>query len=541
MMNTLTKPRQLSHTSGSIASGSDRGRLLKLAPPRGFTSRSSLASSTRSRNSAPYMRASVGHKRGVDFSHLRRRSGSSQRVASAPSAGAFERHSNNTEVTDDGGDFLHLGGDTPPSTRYIRSRKAQSTAAQPLISITKPARTSQLWTDDVRQLSTSLARDCDEAFNRSSVVSNTETQGINSKPSAVLTPKRTRQSAGQYAKRTSLNNRPLPPPPARSDSVKIELMQARMQAEFRKTTGGDESHEYLDRMVSHIDRLIQPSSSAYTYVNHRVSSAPVDSRQVTSSRHLPSIYEVRKEEDSPRRPTDFDNFMNQYPKHGAKASRIVSAPESRYLNGDFTGDRFTELDSNVRDTIRVVDHSSLGSPVKMPAPLKIRKKSSQGATSVAVGGGTRIGSGRGIYSTKDGQSESRQQYHAGSKLDITPDLGRIDEGYDDDQFANESNSSTIVRKKSAWFKRSSKSGDERDWRMSSGGLNAKPSKSLSTDAARTQLENLPSPPKKKGFSFGRLFKKRPSKTDMRLGGKYRQPGLSLWQTTYLYVSRRYLR
>jgi serine/threonine-protein kinase HSL1 (negative regulator of Swe1 kinase) len=519
------RARQSSRTSASMVKGPGRGRQQKLAPPRVFASRSSLASSTRSRSSA-HMRASVGHKRGVSFSHIRKGSGSSLRKASVDvkSNAAAGRHSNHTEVTDDGGDTLRAVRETPSSTRYIRSRKAQLSPTEPFLAAPKSSRASQLWTDDVRQLSTNLAKDCDEAFNRSSVISEVETlnkaqlSDVQSSSSERKPGSKQQFPAGGQlttvkTKHPSLDSRPLPPPPARSESVNIELIEARKHAEIRKLFGGDESPGYLDRMVSHIDRLIQPSSPTQSHVNRRASSAPVDTKHAASARPLPSIHEAYGEEASPRRNTDFHKFTER------KSSRVASAPEPRASNRNHYDDRFTRPDSNVRDTIRVVQPSSPGSPVKPPAPLTIRKKSSQGGPQTPI---TKSDHSSNSSRRRPSGLELRQQYQAGSKLDVTTDLGRIDEDYhnNDDQFANDSNSGTIV-KKAGWFKRNSKLGED-DFQIPPRPGN--PLSSQLSDTMRPHLDApLPMPPKKKGFSFGKLFKKRSSRPDMTVTCEYKVP------------------
>lgn len=530
-LGTQNGSRQFSRASVSVASGSERGRYQKLAPPPAFTSRSSLASSTRSRNSGRHVRAPIRYKRGVSFVHIRNRSGGNHAYASGPSAGA--RHSSYIGGNDDSADLSQSKGGSPGSTRYIRSRKGHSAVSQPLLSIARPDRASQLWTDDVRQLSSSLAKDCDEAFNRYSVVSDTDSQRRNSNNLACFEPsyldgqpttptQSRRTSTCQNVKHNALNNRPLPPPPIRSDSVKKELIEARMQAELRKSTGGDVSPGYLDRMVSHIDRLIEPMSPVAGYTDCRASSAPVDGFRTPSLRPLPSIYEARKEDDSPRRQSDYDKYKDQCHRNETKAGRIASAPEPRHLSGQ-NDDQFPQPPKpRMRDTIRVVNSPILEGPVQMPAPLTIRKKSSQGGR-LPPPDMTRTEPDRGGKSTKHRNSglELRQQYSAESKPDSVPDHGHINEG--DDKQANDSNSGTIVKKKSTWFKRSSKSGGENDWTMSIGGGHGIQSLSSGDDTAQVQPEPLPFLPKKKGFSLGRLFKRRPSNTDMSLAGEYMHP------------------
>ena len=512
-VSKAAKARQSSRMPAPAADGSGRGRQQNLAPPKTFASRSSLASSTRSRSSA-HIRAPVGHKRGVSFSHIRKGSGSSQKKGSVEgkSNAISGRHSNHTDVTDDGGDNLHAIRETPTSTRYIRSRKAQSSPTKSLHG-SKPSRASQLWTDDVRQLSSSLAKDCDEAFNRSSVIS--EVEALNkAQPSDIpysssartSVPKQQFPVGGHLTsvtlKHNPFDSRPLPPPPARSDSVNIELMEARKHAEIRKYIGGDESPSYLDRMVSHIDRLIQPPSPVQTFVDRRASSAPVDTKHIVSTRPLPSIHEAYGEEASPRRKVDLHKFSER------KSSRVASAPEHRVSNRHHYDDRFTRPDSNVRDTIRVVQPSSPGSPVKAPAPLTIRKKSSQGGPQTPM---TMSDNSSNSSRRRSSGLELRQQYQAGSKLDVATDLGRIDEDHhNDDQFGNES-TGTIVKKKPGWFKRNSKLEDDFELPMRP----VNPMSSQLSDTMRSRVDApLPMPPKKKGFSFGKLFKKRSSRPDM---------------------------
>ena len=514
--------RQFSDASTSAVN--DRGKQQMLAPPWAFASRSSLASSTRSRNSGRHMRAPVRYKRGVSFAHIRNRAGGNH--AYGPGRAAEARHSSYTGVTNDASKFPHTMAGSPGSTRYIRSRKCQSVASQPQLSMPGPARASQLWIDDVRQLSSSLARDCDEAFNRSSAIScpdserrnmstftRFESSHISRQPTTPIQPRPT--SASQQVRHASLRNRPLPVPPVRSESVNIELIEARKQAELRKSTGENGSPGYLDRMVSHIDRLIQPTSPVAACIDHRVLSAPVGGLGSYSSQPLPSIHEAWKEDESPHRPTDFGKYKDQHRRHESKAGRIASAPEPR--NSDRHHDPFSRTESNIKDTIRVVNSPSLDDPVQIPAPLTIRKKSSQGGRLPPL---DTIGTewdrdGKSIKHRNSGL-ELRQQYDAIVRPDAFSDLERIDE--DEDRRTNDSNTGTIVKKKSTWFKRSSKSGDENEWKMSIGGGHAIPSHSSTNDTARQHQEPpLPFLAKKKGFSLGNLFKRRPSNPDMTLG------------------------
>ena len=483
--------RQDSTTSFSFAGASDRSKYKKSARPRGYASRSSLASSTRSRGSASYMRASVGHKRGVSFTHLHNYRGLSK------------HHSNHTEVTDNDGDTLRPVAEHPVSTQYIRSRKTQFALSESIVLGPKPGRTSQIWKDDVRQLSSSLAKDCDEAFRIHEEAERAETQRRNSVRRSLSTGiKNAKESLLEVpstrSKRSSWNDRPLPPSPIQSSSVKSELTEARKQAEIRKNSGGSDSPGYLDRVVSHIDKLMQPASPVTTTADRRSSSAPIDSKHGQPNRPMPSIFEARREEESPTHETRANIHSDRYLRSNVKNSRVASAPEPR--DSSRGQDRFPRPDSDVRATIRVVNSES---PVKAPAPLTIRKLSSRTGTPSLLNrsSGTDKASmtGRSLNNSRVNQEHS-------------------------EEFVNDSNTGTILKKKSTWFKRNSKTNEEHDWRMSIGGVNATPSSSSGNDTSGQSHPGaahltLPIAAKKK-FSLGRLFRKRSSKADMMALGMY---------------------
>lgn len=484
-------------------SASDRGRLQKPVS-RVYASRSSLASSTRSRGSAPF-RATVGHKRGVEFSHIRRRSLSSQKIMSmnGPLDSVGEQATGANETTS-----LRPAIEHSSSTRYIRSKKLQvgSTKVTTTV-IQKSGRGSLIWKDDVRQLSSSLAKDCDEAFNRTSVASSTNSQnksrfsGTSSVASRGPSPILNAPAKSQTLRHGSFDSRPLPPPPARSDSVKRELLEARKQATLRIASGED-SPGYIDRMVSHIDRLILPPSTSplLPRQDRRAVSAPAEAKQKNYARPLPAINEAYGDELSPRK---------------AESDRIASAPEARTLkkNSKFF---------NERETIRVVNASAASfSPVKAPAPLTIRKKSSQGGQTKGQSGPESFDNS--LKNQSSGQG-LRHQYHASSKADVGPELSRIDEGSNlDDPYAQDSNAGTIVKKRSGWFRRNSKASDEGESRSSSivGNETLLSQSSSKSGGRKSEPEDfLPLPPtKKKGSILGRLFKKKLPKTGMTVASK----------------------
>lgn len=484
-------------------------------PPRKFATRSSL-SSTRSRNSNGQVKAS-SYKRGVSFTRIHKRVSDARRNSSASnlSTELNGRHSNHTEVTDDGGEFLRpVNNNTPASTRYIRSRKAESMALQPPCPAIKPGRTSQIFIEDVRQHSSSLAKDCDEAFNGGPMASG---------------------NAYQKARISSLDSRPLPPPPARTTSVKNELLEARKQAELRKQCGGDDSPRYLDRVVNHIDRLIQPLSSTTSTPDRRVTSDPLDTRY--TSRGLPSIHESRGEYTSPRTARGKKALLESQRRIEAREGRVTSAPEPWNMkHRRHPDERLAQSVALVKDSIRVVQPSSplAGlSPVRPPAPLTIRKKSSQGGPTPikAVGpASSNPGFGTGEVSLANRhppvKPDLRQQYGSAGRPENPYELPPIRESKHDDE-QHDAATSSSVRKMSGWFKRNSKTEGE-DQRLSIASSNA--SKSANNDVSdpydRPSNPQPPSPslepPKKKAFNLGRIFKKK-SKPDMSITSECKYP------------------
>lgn len=502
-----------------------------LAPPGQSTkvhaSRSSMASSTRSRGSNPYVRATVGNRRGVSFAHLRQHSlGSSQKLAKGLNTPTrTSRHSNHTEVTDDGGSVLRAVNSTDTSAQYIRSKKEHPPISRSLPSPGKQGRASLIWGEDVRQLSSSLAKDCDEAFNRISALSSEELSNREEANPGSLAQARISDNPFRPAnisnqlqipvlnlKKKSLNSRPLPPVPARTESLEIELLAAKKQAELRRLSGDDDSPEHTRRVVSHLDRLMQASSSSR---DQRTSSAPTDARRTASGRRLPSIYETQGEGSSP--PKDNGTGSSSFYSHRleTKNGRVASAPEPRETEKLHRQDRSLRQNSMERDTIRVVNSTSFESPVKVPAPLVIRKNASKDSPALMPGGlgghpqtsNWRRPSGSGL----------RDQYKA---IENHEDLAPIDEDrMDEDESTNESNG-TIVKTKSGWLKRDSKSKeDSLEVSVAESVVSSKSQRDdTQTPFMRPANPHLISPPtnssKKKGFNLGRLFKKRSSKPDL---------------------------
>jgi len=541
------KATSRSSRKSSSTSRVSRSRQQHLALPRGFASRSSLASSTRSRGSTHGSRLAVLHRRGVSFPHVRKVSGTGQKWGAAiefnQCSQNVDRSIKTQDVIDDRFNFSNDNISPAAPARYIRSRKTTVSSSQPLLSLPKYDRVSRLWNEDVRQLSSSLAKTCDEAFNRTSVVSTVHTKmsGLEDSQSAACdspissldqgdirhecstaAPLQVQKPAARpRGDRSSFDSRPLPPPPTRSDSVNIELAEARKKVQLRKLSGAD-SPGYIDRMVSHIDQLMQPSP-LQPKIDRRALSSPVNSRVHETGIPLPSINESNREGTFSDRSSDYENFVLLERVKIAESGRHASAPEPRIPKRSphhDLDDRTSRRDARTRRDIRAVQPYS-PSPAKPPAPLNIRKKASQGPSLMS-------GANGGIGSTeRPPKFDLRQQYSSGSTAAPSPRLSSVGEYKPPyDPFADESSSGT-VRKKSNWFTRSSKSAEGDNIRSITSKADG-PRAHATNNAARHIIgEDLVIPTKKKIFGFGRIFNRRSLKEGgMSIPGKWPLPRMS---------------
>jgi hypothetical protein len=110
---------------------------------------------------------------------------------------------------------------------------------------------------------------------------------------------------------------------------------------------------------------------------------------------------------------------------------------------------------------------------------------------------------------------------ASSTTASSPQQSSVDENTRPyDPFADESSSGN-VRKKSNWFKRNSKSGDDKTWGNPDKKNTSMPYTVTNNAARHISEEKLVVPAKKKGFDFGRIFGRRSLKLDggMSTAGK----------------------
>jgi serine/threonine-protein kinase HSL1 (negative regulator of Swe1 kinase) len=514
----------------SLSSSGARNRQQSLAPPKTFASRSSLASSTRSRGSGRGMRAGLGNKRGVSFSHIRRGSGPSRNNMPRVQQQNWvsQRHGKLSENTDGEGDMLRSIM-SPSSTRYIHSRKSANSATQPHLSAKRTDRGTRLWQEDVRQLSSSLAKDCDEAFNRTSAISTAATnlssrdegnEHVYETPvssfvqnegfsDSIFSAKASHAVAKmQPNDKVPWDTRPLPAPPTRSDSVNIELAEARKQAQQRRWSG-DESPGYINRMVSHLDRLIQPGSSPLRQKgDRRTTSAPVQIRTGhEAGRHLPSIVESPIKDQTPAAFSDFEQFIDMERVRQAGPGRITSAPEARTHRPSYHDDRIIRQDNRRSDGTRV-GISPTPSPAKAPAPLNIRKKPSQEAHIMT--GALPASQLQDVQSPIFGLNQQYTIGNNGNWTKSTPHMER-------EALIDNATYSTVRNKKSAWFKRSSRSEGLKS--PSLGGNSEYSQVPYSNDDADQIGKEKGQYTKKKSFGFGRIFGKMKPESAMSMSCK----------------------
>ncbi|ORY67280.1 uncharacterized protein BCR38DRAFT_154082 [Pseudomassariella vexata] len=463
--------------SGSIKSSSTYSR--RARGNRGIAAASGIMSSRRSLNSVrsgdgTHKRPASRHKRGVNFSHVRRRS---------------VKHGVLTSIAcDDSSYDQDLTSPTSPVGQVKRSRGLGRTrhGTQPMANGSETDDRSSIWNEDLRQFSYSIAKDCDEAFNSSllspdSYLGNSscapsmmESSVVEAAPdskslSVVMDTPTPAVQAGKEPKRDSRpwDARPLPPAPPPTDSILHELMLAKKRTELRREKS-NESPGHVDRMMAHLNRLVPPVGSKKAETERRVASAPIYSQYSTQwgkdTIPLPSISENQRE-----------SSRGDQDKH-----RIVSAPV-----GDHAFDHRTvglveerrglEYLARHEKTIRMVKSpADKPSPVKAPAPLNIRKKLSKRVTA---------------YPQSNQELSLRQQYACGEIKETIPE----------ELFTPLQSNSFGAVKKSSWFKRSSK--DKDDIFNSKGGSSSSRTEGTPySDSNASSTGPIP-PARKKSFSF----------------------------------------
>ncbi|KAF3014269.1 hypothetical protein E8E14_011139 [Neopestalotiopsis sp. 37M] len=385
-----------------------------------------------------------------------------------------------------------------PSVTSSQTARRPETQSLVLPTMARPHRHGN---DEIRQLSHSIAEDCDQAFNSSllspdvpaDISSTMEPSSLSpsmldfshitgSSSLSVSTPTPV-ESRNNEAHRLShrWDARPLPQAPPPTDSVLREIRMAKRRTAQRENMV-DESPGHVNRMMEHLDNLLTTDDFEADN-DQRIVSAPIYSQYSTQwgrdAIPLPSISEGRREVSSA-----------DTGKHRTSSAPTVKTPVAESTPN--YGRERTALDylSRQENTICMVSSPGDGqSPVRIPAPLNIRKKVANSAAAQPP---------RKILSL-------RQQYAFDEIQDTIPE---------EPPTPSTKSIPSPTRKKSSWFKRGSKDKDEvfeSSEHFHSDHTTSVPQTS-STNSAGTDLL----PAKKRSFSFAFWRNSHKSTENMKL-------------------------
>ncbi|KAK3938408.1 hypothetical protein QBC46DRAFT_440550 [Diplogelasinospora grovesii] len=323
----------------------------------------SMGSIRSNHNSATGVRVNARAKRGVDFSNVRRRSQRGQRHQYRRS-----RDSSPGAPASIAGDNTTYGRDVfAPSTPHKKREPRPATGTRSMMDVAKPKDDSLIWGEELQQLGHRIAKDCDEAFRSSIIVSDpgADNGGLretspfslslipslarlpDTSPPAPLTDD---NSGAQH-----LDSRPLPPVPT-AGMTRPE--SRRGMNDMRSSYGGNAEP------ILQVQNPSKGKAAANVVVSERRAvSDPVHSQPGKDTRLLPSIYE---------------NTPEGW-RHGVVGKqRAVSSPTGTPYHHTDTSLEHKGLDylAKAENTIRVVVSPTAVQTedrFKIPAPLNIRK------------------------------------------------------------------------------------------------------------------------------------------------------------------------
>lgn len=328
----------------------------------------SRCSSRRSLSHSVVVRASTSYRRGVSFAQLKKPASSLNQAQRAPER---ERSASNLQeryIQDGLGQASptpqpSLAVDSPQSavsTVVVRSRK-NPTVDEEETPQRKERPTSYYWKEDARQVSSELEKVCDEAFNRYSRASTAITGMIDTPEQDTLSPatsigihadRYTPVDAGRMAGRSSLQDRPLPLPPAYEHLGTYTHQElARTRALLQKRAADTSLTGYFDDIIAHLDRLMQPGNLRLPETDRRSSSAPGKKPEIGHGHD------------------EFEQLLSR----GPFGHRSTSEPVTRSFTNHLSLQRY-DLDS--RSTVRAVVGSPDQKPISPTKPLTIKKKRS---------------------------------------------------------------------------------------------------------------------------------------------------------------------
>lgn len=353
-------------------------------------------SSIRSQQSNPRVRANNRSKRSVDFSSVRNKGNHHRR----------NRHPSLAAPANVAGDDTAYDRDTAsPSNATIDLDAHQVTTARSMMNVGDTTDDTFIWTEELEQLGHRIARDCDEAFRSSLLMSESGEVGADSRETSPFmlslgTLPVVQERPASATGGRPWDNRPLPPVPSQTTISPLSIRKC------DPSTGAS----------SLPAKPYEPQSRPDVPVpERRVVSEPVYDRRGKDTRPLPSIYEN----------TPDDRMRRNGGRHDVASSSLETPTRAKNKGLDFL--------ARAENTIRVVNSpSAMGGdyPVKIPEPLNVRKVSrNAGAAKPAV-----VPSVQGAQRRASYGSQQKSQLTDGNGTDAGPSKKRV----------------------SSWFKRNSK-------------------------------------------------------------------------------------
>ena len=310
------------------------------------SSRGSLASLRSSRQGTPKIRVpSLRHKRGVDFSHIRKGSGST-----GPGPRAANLNTGSPMVVVGNGTVQRVSAPAGRCASPDLARKADGTYPKAMGSPDNKSHkkhgASMIFHEELRKFSNTCAKDCDEAFKTSIIVYDSEcdsstTEGDRrhreSNPFSVsLDSPTTTISPVTDASSDSWNSRPLPPLP--------KVVSTQTQATVSERTTARRISPDRDSAKNGDVEAVSKVPALPRQVDRRAVSAPVYTQTHRKLSTLPSINENAG-------------------LHGDGA-RIVSAPPQSPVRRANEKNSSMDYLSRVERTIRVVNSPTPGNPLR---------------------------------------------------------------------------------------------------------------------------------------------------------------------------------
>ncbi|KAK4177025.1 hypothetical protein QBC36DRAFT_387010 [Triangularia setosa] len=295
----------------------------RLRTPRGSVG------SIHSHHSTPHVRVSSRlSKRGVDFSAVRK----GQKYQGG-------RHSSLAAPASIAGDNTTYDRDAYSPRKALKTYRPMATVSMADVNKTKEEKV--FWGDELKQFHTSIARDIDEAFGSSLLVSAPSETLLESREGSHLSFSLADSSFAQMSQVSLVDprsfastrrdcSRPLPPVPSQSTVSPLSVRKQSMEVV----------------PVTHKVSLLDPGSSIHL-PDRRAVSDPIHNRPVKTVNPLPSIYESSPEALPAETPARVKNRGLDYLSRAENTIRMVNSPTA--VEG--------------------------GDPAAIPRPLNVRKLS----------------------------------------------------------------------------------------------------------------------------------------------------------------------